>query len=88
MFYELYWLLVFLCIDYKILFLIFKCIYGLVLIYFSDFISIKLNLLYNFRFIGKFLLDYFKGKMFIILGVRLFLVVVLKFWNELFVEFC
>ena len=42
-FYELHWLPVSLRIDYKILLLTFKCIYGLAPTYLSDLISIKSN---------------------------------------------
>ena len=42
--YELHWLPVSLRIDYKILLLTFKCIYGLAPTYLSDLISIKSNL--------------------------------------------
>ena len=45
--YELHWLPVSLRIDYKILLLTFKCIYGLAPTYLSDLISIKSNSLYN-----------------------------------------
>ena len=41
--YELHWLPVSLRIDYKILLLAFKCIYGLAPAYLSDLISIKSN---------------------------------------------
>ena len=41
--YELHWLPVSLRIDYKILLLTFKCIYGLAPTYLSDLISIKSN---------------------------------------------
>ena len=56
--YELHWLLpISLRIDYKILLLTFKCIYGLASTYLSDLISIKSNSLYNLRSTGKLLLD-------------------------------
>ena len=45
--YELHWLPVSLRIDYKILLLTFKCIYGQAPTYLSDLISIKSNSLYN-----------------------------------------
>ena len=47
--YELHWLPVSLRIDYKILLLTFKCIYGLAPTYLSDLISVKSNSLYNLR---------------------------------------
>ena len=53
--YELHWLPVFSCIDYKILLLTFKCIYGLAPTYLSDLISIKSNSLYSLRSTGKLL---------------------------------
>ena len=59
--YELHWLPVSLRIDYKILLLTFKCIYGLAPTYLSDLISIKSNSLYNLRSTGKLLLDHPKG---------------------------
>ena len=60
--YELHWLPVSLRIDYKILLLTFKCIYGLAPTYLSDLISIKSNSLYNlYRCTGKLLLDHPKG---------------------------
>ena len=59
--YELHWLPVSLRIDYKILLLTFKCIYGLAPTYLSDLISIKSNSLYNLRSAGKLLLDHPKG---------------------------
>ena len=68
--YELHWLLpISLRIDYKILLLTFKCIYGLASTYLSDLISIKSNSLYNLRSTGKLLLDR-KGEMLTTLGVR------------------
>ena len=70
--YELHWLPVSLRIDYKILLLTFKCIYGLVPTYLSDLISIKSNSLYNLRSTGKPLLDHPKGKMLTTLGARSF----------------
>ena len=60
--YELHWLPVSLRIDYKILLLTFKCIYGLAPTYLSDLISIKSNSLYNLRSTGKLLLDHPKVK--------------------------
>ena len=70
--YELHWLPVSLRIDYKILLLTFKCIYGLAPTYLSDLISIKSNSLYNLRSTGKLLLDHPKGKMLTTLGARSF----------------
>ena len=54
--YELHWLPASLRIDYKILLLTLKCIYGLAPTYLSDLISIKSNSLYNLRCTGKLLL--------------------------------
>ena len=70
--YELHWLPVSLRIDYKILLLTFKCIYGLVPTYLGDLISIRSNSLYNLRSTGKLLLDHPKGKMLTTLGARSF----------------
>ena len=56
--YELHWLPVSLRIDYKILLLTFKCIYGLAPTSLSDLINIKSNSLYNLRSTGKLLLDH------------------------------
>ena len=56
--YELHWLPVSLRIDYKILLLTFKCIFGLAPTYLSDLISIKSNSLYSLRSTGKLLLDH------------------------------
>ena len=85
--YELHWLPVSLRIDYKILLLTFKCIYGLAPTYLSDLISIKSNSLYNlYRSTGKLLLDHPKGKMLTTLGARSFSAAALKLWNELPVE--
>ena len=50
--YELHWLPVSLRIDYKILLLTFKCIYGQAPTYLSDLISIKSNSLYNLTTLG------------------------------------
>ena len=83
--YELHWLPVSLRIDYKILLLTFKCIYGLAPTYLSDLISIKSNSLYNLRSTGKLLLDYPKGKMLTTLGARSFSAAP-KLWNELPLE--
>ena len=55
--YELHWLPVSLRIDYKILLLTFKYIYGLTPTYLSDLINIKSNSPYNLRSTGKPLLD-------------------------------
>ena len=84
--YELHWLPVSLRIDYKILLLTFKCIYGLAPTYLSDLISIKSNSLYNLRSTGKLLLDHPKGKMLTTLGARSFSAAAPKLWNELPVE--
>ena len=84
--YELHWLTVSLRIDYKILLLTFKCIYGLAPTYLSDLIGIKLNLLYNLRSTGKLLLDHPKGKMFTTLGARSLSAAAPKLWNGLPVE--
>ena len=46
-----------------------------IIIYLSDLISIKLNSLYNLRYISKPLLDYPKGKMLSTLGARSFSVI-------------
>ena len=70
--YELHRLPVSLRIDYKILLLTFKCIYGLAPTHLSDLISIKSNSLYNLRSTGKLLLDHLKGKMLTTLGARSF----------------
>ena len=86
--YELHWLPVSLRIDYKILLLTFKCIYGLAPTYLSDLISIKSNSLYNLRSTGKLLLDHPKGKMLTTLGARSFSAAAPKLWNELPVELC
>ena len=48
-------------IDYKVLLLTFKCIYGLAPTYLSDLISIKSKSLYNPRSTGKLLLDHPKA---------------------------
>ena len=66
--YELHRLPVSLRIDYKILLLTFKCIYGLAPTYLSDLISIKSNSLYNLKSTGKLLLDHLKGNMLTTLG--------------------
>ena len=84
--YELHWLPVSLRIDYKILLLTFKCIYGLAPTYLSDLISIKSNSLYNLRSTGKLLLDHPKRKMLITLGARSFSAAAPKLWNELPLE--
>lgn len=84
--YELHWLPVSLRIDYKILLLTFKCIYGLAPTYLSDLISIKSNSLYNLRSTGKPLLDHPKGKMLSTLGARSFSAAAPKLWNGLPVE--
>ena len=84
--YELHWLPVSLGIDYKILLLTFKCIYGLAPTYLSDLISIKSNSLYNLRSTGKLLLDHPKEKMLTTLGARSFSAAALKLWNGLPVE--
>ena len=84
--YELHWLPVSFRINYKILLLTFKCIYGLAPTYLSDLISIKSNSLYNLRSTGKPLLDHPKGKMLSTLGARSFSVAALKLWNGLPVE--
>ena len=73
-------------IDYKILLLTFKCIYGLAPTYLSDLISIKSNSLYNLRSTGKPLLDHPKGKMLSTLGARSFSAAAPKLWNGLPVE--
>ena len=84
--YELHWLLpISLRIDYKILLLTFKCIYGLASTYLSDLISIKSNSLYNLRSTGKLLLDR-KGEMLTTLGVRSFSAAAPKLWNGLPVQ--
>ena len=84
--YELHRLPVSLRIDYKILLLTFKCIYGLAQTYLSDLISIKSNSLYNLRSTGKLLLDHLKGKMLTTLGARSFSAVAPKLWTGLPVE--
>ena len=84
--YELHWLPVSLRIDYKILLLTFKCIYGLAPTYLDDLISIRSNSLYNFRSTGKLILDHPKGKMLTTLGARSFSAAGPKLWNELPVE--
>ena len=84
--YELHWLPVSLRIDYKILLLTFKCIYGLAPTYLSDLISIKSNSLYNLRSTGKLLLDHPKGKMLTTLGAKSFSAAAPKLWNGLPVE--
>ena len=84
--YELHWLPVSLRIDYKILLLTFKCIYGLAPTYLSDLISIKSNSLYNLRSTGKLLLDHLKGKMLTTLEARSFSAAASKLWTGLPVE--
>ena len=84
--YELHWLPVSLCIDYKILLLTFKCIYGLAPTSLSDLINIKSNSLYNLRSTGKLLFDHPKGKMLTTLGSRSFSAAVPKLWSGLPVE--
>ena len=84
--YELHWLPVSLRIDYKILLLTFKCIYGLAPTYLSDVISIKSNSLYNLRSTGKLLLENPKRKILTTLGARSFSAAAPKLWNELPVE--
>ena len=84
---ELHWLPVSLRIDYKILLLTFKCIYGLAPTYLSDLISIKSNSLYNLRSTGKLLLlDHPKGNMLTTLGARSFSAAAPKLWNGLPME--
>ena len=83
---ELHWLPVSLRIDYKILLLTFKCIYGLAPTYLSDLISIKSNSLYNLRSTGKLLLDHPKGKMLTTLGARSFSAAAPELWNGLPME--
>ena len=83
--YELHWLPVSLRIDYKILLLTFKCIYGLAPTYLSDLNSIKSNSLYNLRCTGKLLLDR-KGEMLTTFGVRSFSAAAPRLWNGLPVE--
>ena len=83
--YELHWLPISLRIDYKILILTFKSIYGLAPTYLSDLIIIKSNSLYNLRSTGKLLLDHPKGKMLTTLGATSFSAAP-KLWNELPVE--
>ena len=78
--YELHWLPVSLRIDYKILLLTFKCIYGLAPT--SDVISVKSNSLYNLRSTGKLLLDHPKGKMLTTLVARSFSAATPKLWNN------
>ena len=84
--YELHWLPVSLRIDYKILLLTFKCIYGLAPTYLSDLFSIKSNSLYNLRSTGKLSLDHPKGKMLTTLGAKSFSAAAPKLWNGLPVE--
>ena len=84
--FEPHWLPVSLRIDYKILLLAFKCIYGLAPTYLSDLISIKSNSLHNLRSTGKLLLDHPKGKMLTTLGARSFSAAAPKLWNDLPVE--
>ena len=84
--YELHWLPVSLRIDYKILLLTFKCVYGLAPTYLSDLISIKSNSLYSLRSTGKPLLVHPKGKMLSTLGARSFSAAAPKLWNGLPVE--
>ena len=83
---ELQWLPVSLRVDYKILLLTFKCIYGLATTYLSDQISIQSNSLYNLRSAGKPLLDHPKGKMLSTLEARSFSAAAPKLWNGLPVE--
>ena len=83
---ELHWQPVSLRIDYKILLLTFKCIYGLAPTYLSDLISMKSNSLYNLRSTGKLLLDHPKGKMLSTLGARSFSAAAPKLWNGLPME--
>ena len=71
--YELHWQPVSLRIDYKILLLTFKCIYGLAPTYLSDLISIKSNSLYNLRSTGKLLLDLSQGKDALNIGSKIIL---------------
>ena len=84
--YKLHWLPISLRIDYKILLLTFKCIYGLAPTYLSDLINIKPNSLYNLRSTGKLLLDHPKGKMLTTLGARSFSAAAPKLWNSLPVD--
>ena len=83
---ELHWRPVSLRIDYEILLLTFKCIYGLAPTYLSDLIRIKSNSLYNLRSTGKLLLDHPKGKMLTTLGARSFSAAAPKLWNGLPME--
>jgi len=80
--YELHWLPVSVRIDYKILILTFKCIFGQAPTYLSDLISIKSNSLYNLRSTGKLLLDNPKGKMLTTLKARSFSAAAPKLWND------
>ncbi|CAH3195662.1 unnamed protein product, partial [Porites evermanni] len=82
--YELHWLPVSLRIDYKILLLTFKCIYGLAPTYLSDLITYKIEFIIYIT--GKLLLDHPKGKMLTTLGARSFSAAAPKLWNELPVE--
>ena len=84
--YELHWLPVSLRIDYKILLLTFKCIYGLAPTYLSDLISIKSNSLYNLRSTGKLLLENPKRKILTTLGAWSFSAAAPKLWTGLPVE--
>ena len=80
------WVPVSLRIDYKVLLLTFKCIYGLAPTYLSDLFSIKSNSLYNLRSTGKLSLDHPKGKMLTTLGAKSFSAAAPKLWNGLPVE--
>lgn len=85
---ELHWLPVSFLIDYKILHLIFKCIYGLAPTYLNDLISAKSNSSYSLSSSAKLLLDYLKERILTTLGARSFSAAVPKLWNGLPVELC
>ena len=73
-------------IEFKILLLVFKCVYGLAPNYLQEQITIRNHQRHSLRSTNKFLLDYPKGKMLSTLGEHAFISAAPRLWNALSID--
>ena len=81
--YELHWLPVKFRINFKLLFITFKALYGMALNYIADLLNIKKKGNYSLRSNDSIMLEYPKEKSLRSFGDSSFSVAVTKLWNEL-----
>ena len=81
--YELHWLPVKFRINFKLLLITFKALYGMAPNYFADLLNIRKNGNYSLRSNDSIMLEYPKEKSLRSFGDRSFSVAATKLWNEL-----